>query len=456
MKIKNNNNNSKPNNLRKIYKPYSLTKDKIKQWTSDFIKNNNNILIQNIVSLNSLEFITINRNIHQSDEQFFPRRVLPLIKVNNQYFTGNCWIFAGLNTLRPHIAKKYNLKEDFEFSTAYLYLYDRIEVILSYFNKLNYNLDLLNKCNNKEKQLIINNNIIDIVKTGIVDGGCYQRFTFLVDKYGLLPKSVFKDSLHTLDSEELNKVLTHICSSYSIAMINNESVDIEKILEETYSIIVKFIGTPPENFNWEYYDNNEPVSKYHIYDNLTPLSFYKMLKINVNDFVSISNNPNYQYNIPIVEFDGREKYDNSDDNSICIQQKTLNLDILRSIELIIRSINDNIPVWIGCSIGDNFNLNLSILDKNASRYENILDINNHHISKKDKLKWLNNSLHAIVIVAYKMLDDNIIFQCINSWGEELTGDGYLQLSASWLNDNLTDFAIHKKFLTKKEINNYNN
>ena len=149
---------------------------------------------------------------------------------------------------------------------------------------------------------------------------------------------------------------------------------IEKILEETYSIIVKFIGTPPENFNWEYYDNNEPVSKYHIYDNLTPLSFYKMLKINVNDFVSISNNPNYQYNIPIVEFDGREKYDNSDDNSICIQQKTLNLDILRSIELIIRSINDNIPVWIGCSIGDNFNLNLSILDKNASRYENILTV----------------------------------------------------------------------------------
>lgn len=46
--------------------------------------------------------------------------------VTNQRNTGRCWIFACLNVLRLPVIKHFNL-EDFEFSQAYLFFWDKVE-----------------------------------------------------------------------------------------------------------------------------------------------------------------------------------------------------------------------------------------------------------------------------------------------------------------------------------------
>ena len=46
--------------------------------------------------------------------------------VTNQKSSGRCWLFACLNVARQPFVKHYNL-EDFEFSQAHLFYWDKIE-----------------------------------------------------------------------------------------------------------------------------------------------------------------------------------------------------------------------------------------------------------------------------------------------------------------------------------------
>lgn len=45
--------------------------------------------------------------------------------VTNQKSSGRCWIFACLNVIRLPFIKKYEL-EDFEFSQAYIFFWDKV------------------------------------------------------------------------------------------------------------------------------------------------------------------------------------------------------------------------------------------------------------------------------------------------------------------------------------------
>ena len=46
--------------------------------------------------------------------------------VTNQKSSGRCWLFAALNVARQPFVKQYNM-EDFEFSQAHLFYWDKIE-----------------------------------------------------------------------------------------------------------------------------------------------------------------------------------------------------------------------------------------------------------------------------------------------------------------------------------------
>jgi hypothetical protein len=56
----------------------------------------------------------------------------------NQYFSGRCWMFAGLNLLRPYFIMKYNLGPDFELSQAYLFFWHYLEQYESVMNLFYY------------------------------------------------------------------------------------------------------------------------------------------------------------------------------------------------------------------------------------------------------------------------------------------------------------------------------
>ena len=52
---------------------------------------------------------------------------VPTMACTNQRSSGRCWLFSALNVLRESIAKKLNIKGNFELSQNFLSYYDKLE-----------------------------------------------------------------------------------------------------------------------------------------------------------------------------------------------------------------------------------------------------------------------------------------------------------------------------------------
>ena len=85
-------------------------------------------------------------------------------------------------------------------------------------------------------------------------------FVNLVEKYGLVPKEIFPETKHSCNSTGLNMVLTKKLREYCQKIRNNdETFKREDALRECYILLVKFLGKPPTNFDWEYYDKDNKL-----------------------------------------------------------------------------------------------------------------------------------------------------------------------------------------------------
>ena len=81
--------------------------------------------------------------------------------------------------------------------------------------------------------------------------------------------------------------------AYNLRSNDDEQNLKQKFLSETYQILCKFLGCPPDSFDWEFMDKNK---KYHKVKNLTPTKFYnEYVDYNVNDYVCLINDPRKEH-----------------------------------------------------------------------------------------------------------------------------------------------------------------
>ena len=97
----------------------------------------------------------------------------------NQKQSGRCWMFAALNTMRFRIIKKLGVKT-FELSQNYALFFDKLE-------KSNYFLEehLRDAQRARRRPPLLH---ICFAVAGFGDGGQWDMFANLVEKYGVVPK----------------------------------------------------------------------------------------------------------------------------------------------------------------------------------------------------------------------------------------------------------------------------
>ena len=79
----------------------------------------------NAVSNNDVKSLVLNRELVNKNNEVF-NVTTDVEGITNQKSTGRCWMFAGLNIMRPTARQKFNLKS-FEFSQSYLFFWDKLE-----------------------------------------------------------------------------------------------------------------------------------------------------------------------------------------------------------------------------------------------------------------------------------------------------------------------------------------
>ncbi|HEM3647695.1 TPA: aminopeptidase C [Streptococcus suis] len=367
--------------------------------------------------------------------------------VSNQKASGRCWMFAALNTFRHKLISDFKL-ENFELSQAHTFFWDKYE-------KSNWFLEQIIATADQE---IGSRKVKFLLDTPQQDGGQWDMVVALFEKYGVVPKSVYPESISSSASRELNQYLNKLLRQDAQILrdllakgASSEEVQVQKenLLQEIFNFLAVNLGLPPRSFDFAYRDKD---NVYHRDTNVTPQAFYeKYVGLKLSDYVSIINAPttdkpyNKSYTVELLG------------NVVGAPAvRYLNVEMNRFKELAIAQLKAGESVWFGSDVGQSSNRQTGIMATNTYDFSSGLGIHFHQ-DKAGRLDYSESLMtHAMVLTGVD-LDDNeqpLKWKVENSWGDKVGDKGYFVTSDSWMDEYTYQIVVRKEFLTPEELAAY--
>ena len=368
-------------------------------------------------------------------------------KVSDQKASGRCWMFAALNTFRHKMIAGFQL-EDFELSQAHTFFWDKYE-------KSNWFLEQVLATADQELTSLKVKFLLD---TPQQDGGQWDMVVSLFEKYGVVPKSVYPESISSSNSRELNQILNKLLRQDAqilreLAADGVESSELqtkkEELLQEVFNFLAMNLGLPPRQFDFSYRDKD---NHFHSESGLTPLTFYqKYVDLKLDDYVSIINAPTADKPY------GRSYTVEMLGNVVGSKPvRYLNVEMNRLKELAIAQMQAGETVWFGSDVGQSSNRKAGIMAEGMHDFTASMDIRLTQ-DKAGRLDYSESLMtHAMVLTGVD-LDENgkaKKWKVENSWGEKVGNKGYFVASDAWMDEYTYQIVVRKEFLTAAELAAY--
>lgn len=385
----------------------SLSPDTLKAAIEKVMENPLRRAAQNSATRSDHSEVLIDRARSTSYNHHYSVTVEKENKITNQKASGRCWMFAALNVARTPLIEKMDLPRDFELSQSWCFFWEKIE-------RANYFLTTMVEL---AAEPLDSRLIQHLLACPMNDGGQWDMFAAIVEKYGLVPKSVFPESFSSSNSRRMNWILTHKLRGWASELRSAPPEDrvamIQRFLEETLGILLVSLGTPPTEFDWEYKDKD---GKYHMVPGLTPLQFYheyvRDAGFDFSEWISLINDPRNEYGkLYTVDYLGNVVGGPA--------VRYINVDITTMKKYTSSQLDKGQPVWFGCDVGKHFNRKLAVMDTKLYDFDLIYGTA-PSMDKRTRLLY-NDSLmtHAMVFTGYDQSPDGertTKWRVENSWG----------------------------------------
>ena len=368
-------------------------------------------------------------------------------KVSDQKASGRCWMFAALNTFRHKMIANFQL-EDFELSQAHTFFWDKYE-------KSNWFLEQVLATADQE---LTSRKVKFLLDTPQQDGGQWDMVVALFEKYGVVPKSVYPESISSSDSRELNQILNKLLRQDAqilreLVAEGANSAELqakkEELLQEVFNFLAMNLGLPPRQFDFSYRDKE---NHFHSESGLTPLTFYqKYVELKLDDHVSIINAPTADKPY------GRSYTVEMLGNVVGSKPvRYLNVEMNRLKELAIAQMQAGETVWFGSDVGQSSNRKAGVMAEGMHDFTAGMDIRLTQ-DKAGRLDYSESLMtHAMVLTGVD-LDENgkaKKWKVENSWGEKVGNKGYFVASDAWMDEYTYQIVVRKEFLTAAELAAY--
>ena len=280
----------------------------------------------------------------------------------------------------------------------------------------------------------------------------------LFEKYGVVPKSVYPESVASSNSRELNQYLNKLLRQDAQILrdliaggADQAAVQAKKeeLLQEIFNYLAMTLGLPPRQFDFAYRDKDD---NYQSEKNITPQAFFeKYVGLKLSDYVSVINAPTADKPFGksyTVEMLG---------NVVGAPSvRYINLPMDRFKELAIAQMKAGETVWFGSDVGQVSDRQKGILATNVYDFTASMDINLTQ-DKAGRLDY-NESLmtHAMVLTGVDLDADGkpIKWKVENSWGDKVGQKGYFVASDAWMDEYTYQIVVRKDFLTADELAAY--
>ena len=417
--------------------PKPITQESLKSWSASYRDCPQRQLATLALSKSDLNSVTfVSKGAHAMRQKFSVE--IPTMEVTNQQASGRCWLFAAANVLREQIAKDKNM-ESFELSQSYLAFWDKFE-------RANYFLESILET----AALPTDDRVVaHILNTGVHDGGQWDMFVSIVQKYGIVPKDAYDETYQSSHTNSMNHVLNRnlkACAAKLRRMVADGAGEgalqeaKEAMLQRIYGFLCSCYGEPPESFDFEYVDKDKV---YHVEKGYTPKRFSEVYVGDMLDkTVSIINAPTadkpYHKTFTIRMLGnvvgGKEV-------------RHLNLEMGEFKDAIVRQLQAGKVVWFGSDVGKFGEREAGIWDDQCFDHELLtgLDL---ALSKADSLDYGFSAMnHAMVITGVNLEDGKPTrWKIENSWGDKNGAKGYYVCSDSWFDQYVYQAAVEREYL----------
>ena len=424
----------------------SISLDMIKSYKKNSSSDLSLKLSRNAATHNEITDLAMDWDEYRKIDHTFSEQITGEMKITNQRSSGRCWGYAGLNLFRIYLGRKHNLR-NFEFSQTYFMFWDKLE-------KSNYFLNSVieTASENWDSRLMMH-----LLHSPIQDGGQWDMWVNLINKYGVVPKSEMPETYQSGKSMRMNRMITRKLREYAKELrdsINKQKSEEVYTLKNTmlstiYKMLVIHLGEPPESFNWQVRDKKKG---FHRFKNLTALSFFKEhVGIELNDLVCLINCPmsDKEYDrVYTVEFLGNVIEGNP------IRYLNVDIDVLKNAS--VESIKNNDPVWFGCDVGKYLHRTHGVMDTKLFDF-NLFYGTEFSLDKASRLEYGESKMTHAMLFTGVDLDSNgkpIKWRVENSWGERNGEKGYYIMSDEWFDQYLYEVVVSKKYLESDIVDLY--
>ena len=359
-------------------------------------------------------------------------------KPADQKQSGRCWMFSALNTMRHPLQKKFKLK-DFELSQNYTNFWDKFEKSNWFFENVIATAD----------KPLGDRKVSFLFTTPQQDGGQWDMLCGIIEKYGIVPKSVYPETANSNNSSALNDTLNTLLRKDGLELrklVNDGKSEDEvqarkeEMLNDVFRVLSISLGVPPTKFNFEYRDDDK---NYRIDKDITPKEFFdKYVGMDLENHISTINAPTSDkpfHKVFSVEYLGNVEGGR--------QVRHLNLKVDEMKDLIIEQLKSGEVVWFGSNVVKDSERRAGLLDTDLYRRDELFDTD-FSMSKAEKLDSGESMMdHAMVITGVDIVDGKPTkWKIENSWGEKPGFKGYFVMSDKWFDSFVYQAVINKKFV----------
>jgi bleomycin hydrolase len=417
----------------------SVTNEDIKRFLASFDGDPKNLLALNAVTENGIAAVALSRKEVDRINYTFSN-LIESPEATNQERSGRCWLFSGLSLLCLEAMKKLNL-QTFELSEVYQMFWDKLE-------KANYFLENIIETRDEPMDSRM---MLVLLSDPLSDGGQWDMFVNLVDKYGVVPKSFMPETISSSNSDSMNTLLAFKLREYAKLLRDtyaqgSSAEELRKskfeLLKEFYRMLAIHLGKPPCNFYWEWRDKDKV---FHRDGDMTPREFYKKyVDVDLDDLVCLINAPTKDkpFNrIYTVQYLG---------NVIGGRPvRYLNVDMETLKKAAVDMIKDNHAVWFGCDVGQMLVTEMGAMDLNVYDY-GIVYGTDFKLDKAGRLEYRNSAMtHAMVLTGVDLDETGKPrkWRVENSWGAMIGDRGYMYMMNEWFNEYVFEIIVRKEYLS---------
>lgn len=408
-----------------------ITPDMLQELQASVDMSDSMVFARNaLAETDAAKLVADQQKLLQLDENFTIK--LDSQVITNQESTGRCWMFAGLNILRPIAAKKLNMK-DIKLSHSYLFFYDKLEKA---------NLFLEEVIATREKPM--GDRYVEWVFNHIVpDGGYWSGMVDLIGKYGIVPKDVMPETYASSHSRTLNRTLNALLKRYALQIRGTEDLEQavqlkEDALEDVYKILVLNFGQPPAEFKWRYQDKDGNLTEYQTW---TPVAFYRdVIGEPLEDYITCMSIPDRAFGKLY-----RIQLDKPMADQPALTFPNIPLDQLKQIALDI--LKADTPVWFGCDVGSESLRSEGLLAADIFNMKALYGMNFDMTREELFTTYSVAPTHAMVFTGVDMSGEQPVKWLVeNSWSAGSGKDGYFHMTDDWFDRYVMVIVARKDFV----------